>query len=331
MLTGKMTLQDKILNGKLEDFDDLALEVYAFQSQYCKVYNQFLKYLDKSDFNPQTIEDIPFLPVEIFKRQIVKSGDWNEEMVFKSSGTTSTERSSHHIRSLEWYKQIAKRCFEFHYGPLEQYKFIALLPDFAERPDSSLVHMVRFFTNSSESTAIRSDYFYNHDAFYKDLISFQEDGKILVVFGLSFAFLDFASRYTINKSNLIVIETGGMKSQRREIDRKSLLESLSKSMPNARIHSEYGMTEMLSQAYALDGEHFKTSPWLRFFISNPADPLELVGFNRRGLINVIDLGNLFTCSFLQTGDIGILDELNGLEIMGRLDTRELRGCIQLYD
>ncbi len=326
-----INLQDRILNLNSGNFKELALDVFDFQSKNNVVYSQYLKLLHKQDIQPVQLAQIPFLPAEIFKHRIIKSGDWNEDIIFESSGTTQLLKSKHYVRSLNWYYQIAKSCFEYHYGRIENYEFIGLLPSSEERPNSSLVSMFNSFSKGSKSVVHESSFINDHQALYNLLSSSEYLNKKIILIGLSFALLDFVNNYLIENTNMIVIETGGMKGNGRKTDKEILLGELRKGFPNAEVHSEYGMTELMSQAYALDGKHYSSAPVVNFLISDPSDPTVFLPYGKRGIINVIDLGNINTCSFLQTGDLGIINENQQLEVLGRYNPDEVRGCIQMYE
>lgn len=325
-----INLQDRILKVKEENFLTLALEVFEYQSKNNEVYAEYLHYLKKQE-KPTRLNEIPFLPTEIFKHRIIKSGTWEEEIIFESSGTTQLIKSRHHVHSLDWYYKVAKNCFEHHYGAIVDYEFVGLIPSTDERPHSSLVAMCNFLRKESFSTVDRLSFMHDFKALYNFINEAKFINKKIILIGLSAALMDFIEVYNVEANNMIVIETGGMKSSHREIDKGHLLQSLKEGFPNAKIHSEYGMTEMMSQAYAMDGLHYSFAPIVKCMISDPTDPTQFLINGKRGVVNVIDLGNVSTCSFLQTGDLGILDDQNRLEILGRFDPEDVRGCTQLYE
>lgn len=324
-------LQDKILNVNSENFLDLALEVFDFQSQANSVYAEYLRLLNKHTARPITLEQIPFLPTELFRNRIIKSGDWNEELIFESSGTTQSIKSRHHVHSLNWYHQICRICFEHHYGSIEQYEFIGLLPSVEEKPNSSLISMVQFFVKASGSSVPAVSFINNHQELYKLMTRDTYKNKKIILIGLSFSLLDFAEQFVLDHPQLIVIETGGMKNSKRIMDKQRLIATLQQGFPNAAIHSEYGMTELMSQAYAADALHYSCAPVLKILISDPTDPTQFLSHGKRGIINIIDLGNLYTGSFIQTGDLGIINENGQLEVLGRYNPEEARGCVQMIE
>ena len=324
-------LQDKVLYTNQTNSFELILEVYQFQAKYNPVFRQFLKLTGKLDQTINSLEDLCFLPIELFKSNEVKTGNWKEELIFRSSGTTHTQRSCHYLENLGYYHKVSRLCFEFHFDSLENYEFIALLPNYLERPDASLVAMVSYFVNTANQQG-REVFFISDFQKLKDqLISLLQLDKPVILFGVSFALLDFANQFTIANPKLTVIETGGMKGRQREVSKTSLLTQIQAGFPKAKIVSEYGMTELLSQAYATDGINYSSHPILKFLISDPADPFSFLSNSKRGLINVIDLANVHSCSFIQTGDLGQLNEQGQLQVLGRYNFEELRGCSQLYE
>jgi hypothetical protein len=326
-----INLQDRILNAGKEDFHNLALEVFDYQSRNNKVYAEYLQLLNKQHIKPRTIEEIPFLPTQVFKSRIVKAGDWTPERIFESSGTTSDHKSLHYIKSIDWYHQVAKQCFEFHYGDLHNYEFIGLLPSAKEAPNSSLVNMFMGFAGIAGSYIPGVSYLHSFQQLNKELRRLNDTNHQVILLGLSFALVDYVKKFETDFPNGIVIETGGMKNQHRQLEKNQILEALKKGFPKAKIHSEYGMTELLSQAYAMDGIHYTTSNTMNILISDPTDPFQFLEPNTRGIINIIDLGNLFTCSFLQTGDLGMLDSDGCFQVFGRYQAEDMRGCVQWFE
>lgn len=330
-MDNKIILQDKIMNVNEQDLNQLIFEVYRYQLESNKVFNKFVRFLGLEKKSPQRLEEIPFLPVEIFKSQDIKAGKWEAETIFESSGTQQLGRSKHHVKSIKFYHDVAQHCFEFHYGPLDHFEFVGLLPNYLESPNSSLVSMVNYFVN--KANRFSKEVFFLHDfhSLNKLLNDVQEKNRKIILFGVSFALLDFVKEYKINNSDLIIIETGGMKGRRSEIEREVLISELQIGFPHSKIHSEYGMTELHSQAYAMDGMYYSAPPFLKFLISEPTDPMNFLECGQRGIINIIDLANLNTCSFLQTEDIGMLNEQGQLRVYGRYNSENLRGCVQMYE
>jgi len=324
-------LQDKVLYTNQSNSFELVREVYLFQSQNNPVFRHFLELIGKLDRKINQFEDLCFLPIELFKSNEVKTGEWNEELIFRSSGTTDSLRSCHFIEKLGFYNEVSRLCFEFHFGSLEKYEFLALLPNYLERQDSSLVAMVSHFVNSANK--LGKDVFFIDDfkSLELKLKALNKLNKQVILFGVSFALLDFANQFNLIHPNLIVIETGGMKGRRREIAKTDLIGQLQSGFPQSKIVSEYGMTELLSQAYALDGFNYRSHPLLKFLITDPSDPFLFLQNSKRGIINAIDLANIHSCSFIKTGDLGQLNPMGELQVLGRFDFEEMRGCSQLYE
>ncbi len=324
-------LQDRVLNVNFSNCFELIVDIYSYQSKSNPVFKSFLELIGRREVNIKSLHDLRFLPIDLFKTNRIKTENWDEEYSFGSSGTTGTERSIHLIQSLDFYHKIAQKCFEYHFDNLKEFEFLALLPNYIERPDSSLIEMVRFFVKNSNQFGQEVFFSNEFQKLSKTLESNLLKNKPVILFGVSFALLDFAESFQISDSNLIIIETGGMKTQRREMEKTELIKCLQSAFPQSKVCSEYGMTEMLSQAYAMDGLHFSAYPGLQFLISDPSDPYTILEPNKRGLINVIDLANVHSCSFIQTGDLGMLDEQNNLKVLGRHQFEDLRGCAQLYE
>jgi len=265
----------------------------------------------------------------MFRDHEVKTGEWKAEKVFASSGTTDATPSSHHIHNLHWYHDIAEKCFAEFYGGPASYTWLALLPSYLERPDSSLVDMVGYFMKKSNRK--ENSFFPEVDQkLIRQLDNLAEANRPTILIGVSFALLDFFEQ---NNSpvweELLVIETGGMKGRRAEITRNELHERLRQHYHGLRIASEYGMTELMSQAYSQDLD-FTCGPTMRVLIRDISDPLKIISSGQRGVINVIDLANIDTCAFIATDDIGISHDDGSFEVLGRLDQSDVRGCNLMY-
>ncbi len=299
--------------------------IYEFQYKHNPIYRQFTEITRTNDFKPQTIDDIPFLPITLFKSNIIKTGIWEDEAVFESSGTTGQKRSRHFIFSLESYLQNARHIWELQFGSIAQYEFVSLLPSYQSNPSSSLIKMVSDFM--MHGSAQREQYFYNRPAeLYEHIEKTQKLNKPCVLFGVSFALLDYLEQfYHRHCPQLTIVETGGMKKFRREITRAQLHRALKDGFRGARIVSEYGMTECLSQMYASDGSHFKDNDRMKILISDPSDPIHVYRDSIRGRINIIDLANIDTICFITTDDLGLQND-EGTQILGRLENSDLRGC-----
>lgn len=306
-----------------QNFESYCLEVFNYQYSECSVYNQYCNYLKKNPNTVNKVYEIPFLPIEFFKNHAIKTGQWKEEKIFKSSGTTQTGRSQHHVRSLSFYHSVSKKIFEEYFGELASVELIALLPSYQEMGDSSLIDMIDFFISNSLPN---SGYSLNN---WDDLIErLGSTTKKKLLFGVSYALLDFAEKYNLNLDNIQFIETGGMKGRRKELTRTELHQKLKNSFNASGIHSEYGMTELMSQAYGFDGD-FKFPNWVKVLIRDINDPFVYQDRGKIGGINVVDLANIDTCSFIETKDLGKIHDKT-FEVLGRLDNSDIRGCNLMF-
>lgn len=303
------------------DFDQLCLEVFEYQWSFNELYQNFCSRLGRTPANVKKLSDIPFLPIGFFKSYVIKTGFWSEEKIYQSSGTTIGTRSKHYIRSNNDYLDLAKKSFEDIYGPLEDYQLYALLPSYLEQGDSSLISMVDHFMKYTKPA---SSYFLkNHVDLFKALNALPDEK--ICLFGVTYALLDFADKYDINLKNVMVMETGGMKGRRNEIIRADLHEYLLKKLKPASIHSEYGMTELTSQAY-FNGELFTFPTWAQVMIRDINDPFSYLNVGETGGINIIDLGNIHSCAFIETMDLGKKHQNEQFEVLGRYDNSDIRGC-----
>lgn len=306
-----------------DEFQRVALKVFRFQSQSNKVYGQFLEFLKVNPFTVQSLEEIPFLPIRFFKQYTIKSTEAQEEKIFTSSGTTGMEVSRHFVTDLSFYRESLLRSFAHFYGKFEDYTMFALLPSYLEREGSSLIDMVQFWLEKSGKGGF---YLYNHEDLYHDLLENERLGKNAILIGVSFALLDFVEKYQMSLQHTIVMETGGMKGRKEEITREDLHTRLKKGFGVQDIHSEYGMTELLSQAFSRGNSRFETPSWMKILIRDTEDPLSLLPQGKTGGINVIDLANLNSCSFIATDDLGKIHPDGSFEILGRFDHSDVRGC-----
>ncbi|MCX6325091.1 MAG: acyl transferase [Bacteroidia bacterium] len=320
-------LRDRIF--KIKDQADLckaALEVFNYQYDNNSVYQEFITSLRKTRDAVKTTDDIPFLPVEFFRNKKIITGNLPVEMIFESSGTTGVAPGKHFVNDLSLYEESFLKTFLLFYGDPGEYLIAALLPSYTEREGSSLVYMAdRLIKRSS----------YPLSGFYKGDIedmmrtiknAKQEKQKTLLL-GVSFALLDLAEKLSPDLSGVIVMETGGMKGRRKELTRSELHAILKEKFNVPSIHSEYGMTELMSQAYSKGNGIFYCPPWMKVVIRDPLDPLSLyTETGRTGGINIIDLANINSCSFIATGDLGKLHDDGGFEVLGRFDNSDIRGC-----
>jgi phenylacetate-coenzyme A ligase PaaK-like adenylate-forming protein len=308
-----------------KDFSEAALSIFNYQVEHCEVYRQFVELSGIQKDNIKDIEDIPFLPVEFFKTHTIISNEKKPEIMFQSSGTTGTQPSKHFVADVKLYVQSFEKCFELFYGNLEDYCILALLPSYLERGNSSLVFMVDHLISKSRY-AESSFYLDDYGKLSATLEALASEKRKTILLGVSYALLDFSERYSFPLQNCIVMETGGMKGRREEITRQELHEQLCQAFHVSAIHSEYGMTELLSQAYSNGNGIFKTPPWMKIMFSNPEDPGKVSSSNNRGIINVIDLANVYSCSFIATQDLGRRILADSFEVTGRTDYSDLRGC-----
>lgn len=323
-------LYDLIQKVQPDQFEMLAIQVFRFQARFNPLYAQFLDLLHIDASKIQRLKDIPCLPIQLFKHYEIKTGEWPNEAVFSSSGTTGAQTSRHAVRSLSDYTSNAQRGFEAFYGPLSNYCFLALLPAYLEREGSSLVYMVEEFVRLSPYPQ-SGFYLYDHDALRKTLAECATKKIPTVLIGVSFALWDLAETGALNFPELIVMETGGMKGRRRELTRNELHQILSEGLGLQSIHSEYGMTELLSQAYSKGAGIFYPSPTMRVWTREVYDPFTPTPSARTGVLNVIDLANLDTISFISTEDLGKVYADGSFEVLGRLDAGDIRGCNLLIE
>jgi len=306
-----------------QNFEDIALQLFHFQAQHNPVYKKYITHLHRPAVGK--VADIPFLPISFFKDHIVKTGAWAPETSFITSGTTGRQRGTHPVRSLDFYLSHTVRCFEYFFGDISQFHFLALLPSYLERRDSSLVAMIDHFIKKSRSKA-SGFYLDNVQQLLEDLQKLRGDTKKTVLWGVTFALLDLAERYYPDLSHCLVFETGGMKGRRAEITRAELHSILTKAFQVEGIYSEYGMTELFSQAYTGEKTAFFSPPWMKILARDVTDPLEKGLLNETGGINVIDFANVNSVVFLETEDLGKVYGDGSFEILGRLDNSDVRGC-----
>ena len=323
-------LLERIENVTPDTFAEVALAVFRYQAERNATYAEYLRLLGVRPREVEHAERIPHLPIALFKTHDLRSGDWAADRVFTSSGTTGSTTSRHPLRHPDWYREGARRTFEEIYGPLTGRPVLALLPAYLERTGSSLVFMAEDFIRRSGHPASG---FYLDDleglaGKLKDLNA--AGGPAPLLLGVSFALLDLAETFPQPLPNFIVMETGGMKGRRRELTRTELHGVLKKAFGLGRIHSEYGMTELLSQAYAPADGRFLPAPTLRAYARQITDPFAYVPPGKSGVLNLTDLANVETISFIATDDLGRVFPDGSFEVLGRLDAADARGCNLLY-
>lgn len=309
-----------------KEFTDLSLKIFRFQYESNPVYREMAQLLKADPAEIKNYLQIPFIPVSLFRNKKIISGDDDIfKKVFTSSGTTASVPSHHYVKDLTLYEDSFTRSFQIFYGNPENFRFLALLPGYLEREGSSLVYMLHHFIRR---TVRHGSGFFLHDleSLRKKLLENDSLLSKTILFGASYALLDFAEQSPMDISRVIVMETGGMKGRRKEMIREELHEILCRNFNVNMIHSEYGMTELLSQAYSSGNGVFRSPPWMKILIRDVNDPLHYLPSGQTGGINIIDLANLYSCSFIATQDLGKIHEDGSFEIIGRFDDSDVRGC-----
>jgi hypothetical protein len=326
---------DKIFLVQENGFEQLALEIFHFQYDANPVYKSYVNALGIQPDSIAKIEKIPFLPISFFKTDKIKSGKFNAEEIFESSGTTQTTNSHHHIKDVSLYIESFTKAFENMYGKISDWCILGLLPSYLERNNSSLVYMVDNLIKKSGHSQSEF-YLYDFEKLKETLLSLEKVKQKPLLVGVTYALLDFAEKHPMPLTYTVIMETGGMKGRRNELTRMEVHDQLKKAFNKSEIHSEYGMTELLSQAYAKKEGRFQCPPWMKVIIRDEEDPLTVRSSEFRvqsnkaeamsGAINIIDLANVYSCSFIATDDIGKLYPDNSFEVLGRMDSSDLRGC-----
>jgi hypothetical protein len=319
-------LINKILNLSSEkDFESIALDLFFYQAQNNNVYGKYLRLLGINYAEVSKITDIPFLPVTLFKTQKIITGNNTGHLVFRSSGTGDGTPSCHYIADHRLYESCFMQTFKMFYGEPSGYTVLALLPSYLERGDSSLVYMVSGLIGKSPGSE-SGFYLDDTDRLAEVLMQLEAENRKTMLIGVSFALLDLVERHRFSLKNTIIMETGGMKGRRKELTREELHSILKGRTGLASIHSEYGMTELMSQAYSEADGLFKTPPWMRVFIRDAYDPFSYLPPGRSGGINIIDLANIDSCAFIETADLGRSRQDSEFEVLGRFDNSDVRGC-----
>ncbi|MDR1896028.1 MAG: acyltransferase, partial [Prevotellaceae bacterium] len=312
---------DDIIKRDLRINDDVILDLFNFQSTNCEVYGRYVRLLGARVLS---VNDIPFLPIEFFKIKRVYSSNSEPQTVFTSSGTTGADVSKHFVADANIYKKSYTEGFRYFFGDVSQYAVLALLPSYLERRGSSLITMVQGLIADS-GNPLSGFFLNNHEALFKTLQILQNNGTPTLLIGVSFALLDFLEKFNMRFPELLVMETGGMKGRREEITREKLHSVICSGFGVNKILSEYGMTELLSQAYSVGNGRYNTVPWMKIIIRDPKDPFLKAPDETLGGVNVIDLANIYSCSFIETQDLGIAHSDGSFEIMGRFDESDIRG------
>ena len=318
-----MKWKNKIFqNHTNNSFETVALKVFEYQAKNNNIYKTYLKLLNVSPNNVKSLGQIPFLPIEFFKHQDVVCKSNNIDAVFTSSGT-SGKQSRHIVKDLGIYEKSFTSGFEYFYGNIMDYTILALLPSYMERSGSSLIYMCEKLIKLSEKKE-NGFYLNEHQELHNLLLELERQNRKTLLIGVSFALVDFVEKNPVKLKNTIVMETGGMKGKREEMVREQLHNILCKHFSLPKIHSEYGMTELLSQAYSKGDGVFESPPWMRISCRDANDPLS--NNKKTGGINIIDLANVNSCSFIASQDLGKINENNTFEVLGRFDTSDIRGC-----
>ncbi len=319
------TPEDIISIHTTKEFHKTAMKVFRFQFQHNEVYQKYCLLLKKSPENVKHLTEIPFLPIEFFKSKDILSSIDAVQTTFTSSGTTGIITSKHHVTDLSFYEASFRSAFSKFYGNIEDYAVLALLPSYLEREGSSLIYMAKDFIEGSNHPD-SGFYLHNYNELAKKLIELDNSGQNVLLIGVTYALLDLIELQKFNLKNTIIMETGGMKGKRKELIREELHTILADGFGVEKIHSEYGMTELLSQAYSLGDGIFECPPWMDVLIRDTEDPLTIIGEGKTGGINVIDLANINSCSFIATQDLGKKYSNFSFEVLGRFDNSDIRGC-----
>ncbi len=309
-----------------EDFEKTAIRVFKHQYTNCAIYQRFCNLLGITQTSVKESKNIPHLPIEFFKYSKITSTQSSVKQIFSSSGTTGIITSKHYVTDLSIYEKSFRKGFQHFYGNITDYTVLALLPSYLEREGSSLVYMVDTLIRDSQQP--KSGFYLDElDDLITSLKTLISQNKKIILIGVSFALLDLIEKYDIQlHPDTIVMETGGMKGRRKEIIREELHKLLTQGFGTPRIHSEYGMTELLSQAYSNGNGIFNCPPWMRVSVRDPEDALTILETGKTGGINIIDLANINSCSFIATQDLGKTYTNGSFEVLGRFDHSDIRGC-----
>ncbi len=330
----KSQFTEEIFKIKDEDFLNKSIDFFHHQFDNNHIYKQYIHVINRKNLTPNSIEDFVFLPISFFKTHQVVCKNTpllnpnSSPLLFESSGTTQQNKSRHYINDSILYEKSFLSSFQSFYGAIEDYCIIALLPSYLEQQHSSLVYMMRDLINKSQHE-LSGFYLYNFEELYSNLLVLQQNKQKTILMGVTYALLDFAEKFSLSFPELIVMETGGMKGRREEISRDSVHEILKKQFQLKTIHSEYGMTELLSQAYSQGNGIFKCPACMKVLVRDINDPFS-INEKGKGAINIIDLANIHSCCFIATDDVGEVYEDGSFKINGRLEFSDLRGCNLMY-
>lgn len=320
-----LTAEDIFTISSKKEFEKITLKVFRYQYDNNDVYRDFCCFLNRDKENVKSIADIPFLPIQFFKSHNVVSSTDPVQITFTSSGTTGITTSRHMVTDLDCYEQSFRLAFSQFYGNIEDYAVLALLPSYLEREGSSLIYMAEdLITRSNNPDS--GFYLNNYDELITKLETLDKAGQNVLLIGVTYALLDLVEMKNFSLKNTIIMETGGMKGKRKEMIREELHDILTKGFGVNKIHSEYGMTELLSQAYSLGDGIFECPPWMNILVRDTEDALSYIETGKTGGINVIDLANINSCSFIATQDLGKKYQNHSFEVLGRFDNSDIRGC-----
>ncbi len=309
----------------IADFQKTALAIFRYQYYHNPVYQSYCNLLQSPPDNVKAPEDIPFLPISFFKTHTVVTTAFQPEVIFESSGTTGVATSRHYVKEKALYEKSFRTAFNLFYGPASEYCILGLLPSYLERGQSSLVYMVADLVQESRHP-LSGFYLYDFNSLASTLAQLEAAGQKTLLIGVTYALLDFAAQYPMTLKHTQIMETGGMKGRKKELVRSEVHAQLKQAFGLSHIHSEYGMTELLSQAYAAAEGRFFTPPWMKVIIREEDDPLSVSKASSSGGINIMDLANLHSCAFIATEDVGRLHADGSFEVLGRLDNAGIRGC-----
>lgn len=323
-MSDSVLLKQRLLNINADSFESLALDVFRFQYEYNKIYRKYVDLLKINIKSVKKMEEIPFLPIQFFKSHKVSTVDSPELKIYESSGTTGSVTSKHYVYDEDFYFAVAKRIFEERYGALPQYNILALLPNYLERSNSSLVAMVNYFMKFSGPD---SGFYLDDFSMLHEKVKYLKGKKErFILWGVTFALMDFSETFPMSLDENIVLETGGMKGRKKEMVRGEVHELLCHNFKIRSVHAEYGMTELFSQAYS-QGDGLYSEPFaMKILLRELNDPFSYVAVGKRGGVNVIDLANIDSCSFIATQDLGLKHNDETFEILGRFDDSDVRGC-----
>ncbi len=324
------TIRQKIFSVTPATFEAAAIEVFQYQYENNPVYNEFVRLLSIKPAKVKSVNDIPFLPIEFFKTQKIISNNNPEQKIFESSGTTGIATSRHYVADLALYEKSLLLAFKLFFGDPKQFCILGLLPSYLERDNSSLVYMTDYLIKAS-AHPLSGFYLDDYKKLNDTIRQLEQQGQKTILLGVTFALLDFAEEFPQPLKNIIIMETGGMKGRREEISREELHTVLCDAFKVNSIFSEYGMTELLSQAYSKGNGVFQSPPWMKIFTRDVNDPFKLIETEQSGAINSIDLANLDSCSFISTSDLGKCSPDGTFEVIGRMDYSDIRGCNLLVE